>query len=78
MSKTPIAKTPTPETIQLTLTADEAEILIDALEVDHEGYVEAVKEARGNNNRDDVKTFSEAATRIQGLMAKIQDLIGDE
>jgi hypothetical protein len=77
MAKTPI-KTPEPKTIALTLTVDEAEMLIDALEADHEGYVDAVKEARGNNNRDDVKTFSEAATRIQVLMAKIQELIGDE
>jgi hypothetical protein len=77
MAKTPI-KTPETKTIQLTLTVDEAEMLIDALEADHEGYVDAVKEARGNNNRDDVKTFSEAAARIQVLMAKIQELIGDE
>ena len=78
MAKTPAAKAPAPKMLDLTLTIDEAEMLIDALEADHEGYVEAVKEARGNNNRDDVKTFSEAATRIQELMAKIQDLIGEE
>ena len=78
MSKKPTAATPIAETIQLALTTDEAEMLIDALEADHEGYVEAVKEARGNNNRDDVKTFSEAATRIQGLMAKIRELIGED
>ncbi len=78
MAKTPTPKAPEPKTIKLTLTVDEAEMLIDALEADHEGYVDAVKEARGNNNRDDVKTFSEAATRIQLLMAKIQELIGDE
>jgi len=79
MSKKPaVAPTPAATTIQLALTTDEAEMLIDALEADHEGYVDAVKEARGNNNRDDVKTFSEAATRIQGLMAKIQELIGEE
>ena len=66
------------DTITLKLTVDEAEMLIDALEADYEGYVDATKEARGNNNRDDVKTFSEAATRIQQLMAKIQALIGDE
>ncbi len=76
--KTTAAKLPEPGSIALTLTVDEAEMLIDALEADHEGYVDAVKEARGNNNRDDVKTFSEAATRIQGLMTKIQELIGDE
>mgnify|MGYP006209988111 CR=1 FL=1 len=63
--------------IKLTLTEDETEILIDALEADMEGYVEAAKEARGNNNREDVATFTEAATRIQALMSKLQDLIED-
>ena len=64
--------------IKLSLTTDEIEILVDALEADLEGYVEAAKEARGNNKRDDVATFTEAAQRIQTLMAKVQDLIGDE
>jgi hypothetical protein len=61
--------------IKLTLTEDEAELLVDALEADMEGYVESAKEARGNNNREDVKTFTEAAQRIQGLMSKIQELL---
>ncbi len=65
------------DTIQLSLTSDEIEMLVDALEADMEGYVEAAKEARGNGNRDDVKTFTEAATRIQTLMAKLQDLVED-
>jgi outer membrane murein-binding lipoprotein Lpp len=65
------------DTIQVSLTSDEVEMLVDALEVDMEGYVEAAKEARGNGNRDDVKTFTEAATRIQTLMAKLQDLVED-
>ena len=64
------------ETISLTLTQDEAEMLVDALEADLEGYAEAIKEARGNNNRDDVATFTEAATRIMALKAKVEDLIG--
>ena len=64
-----------PKTIKLSLTEDEAEILVDALEADMEGYVEAAKEARGNNKRDDVATFTEAAQRIQALMTKIQDLL---
>lgn len=63
--------------IKLTLTEDEIEILIDALEVDLEGYVEAAKEARGNNNRADVATFTEAAERIQAMMAKLRDLVGE-
>lgn len=61
--------------IKLSLTPDEIEMLVDALEADMEGYVEAAKEARGNNNREDVATFTEAATRIQSLMSKLQDLV---
>ena len=63
--------------ITVKLTGDEIEMLVDALEVDLEGYVEAAKEARANNKRDDVDTFTEAATRIQTLMTKLQDLIED-
>ena len=40
-----------------------------------EGYLESAKEARGNNNRADVKTFSEAAERIQTLINKIRPLV---
>ncbi|WP_374527557.1 hypothetical protein [Novosphingobium sp.] len=65
------------DTQTVKLTSDEIEMIVDALEVDLEGYVEAAKEARGNNNREDVATFTEAATRIQALMAKLQDLIED-
>ncbi|MDE2619372.1 MAG: hypothetical protein KGL54_04325 [Sphingomonadales bacterium] len=63
------------KTIKLTLTEDEAEILVDALEADLEGYLESAKEARGNNNRADVETFTEAAGRIDALMKKIQALL---
>jgi hypothetical protein len=61
--------------INLTLTEDEAEIILDALEADKEGYVESAKEARGNSNRADVKTFSEAAERIEALIARIRPLV---
>lgn len=61
--------------IALSLTSDEIEMLVDALEADLEGYVEAAKEARGNGNREDVQTFTEAATRIQALIGKLQDLV---
>jgi outer membrane murein-binding lipoprotein Lpp len=64
--------------IAVKLTADEIEMIVDALEVDMEGYVESAKEARGNNNRADVATFTEAATRIQTLMAKLRELVGDD
>jgi len=64
-------------TIKLALTEDEAEIIADALEVDMENYVEAAKEARGNNQRDDVKTFTEAAERIGTLLTKVRALVGE-
>ncbi len=61
--------------ITLTLTEDEAEMIVDALEADMEGYVDSAKEARGNNNREDLQTFTEAAQRIQALMLKVQALL---
>lgn len=61
--------------IKLTLTQDETEILIDALEADMEGYLEAAKEARGNQKREDVQTFTEAAERIQALKTRLESLI---
>lgn len=61
--------------IKLTLTEDEAEMIVDALEADMEGYVESAKEARANNNREDLQTFTEAAQRIQALMLKVQELL---
>ena len=63
------------KTIALKLTEEEIEMLIDALEVDQEGYVEAAKEARGNNSREDVATFTEAGERITALMAKLRPLV---
>jgi hypothetical protein len=63
--------------IKLTLTEDEAGILVDALEADMEGYLESAKDARGNNNREDVKTFTEAAERIGALITKLQALLPD-
>lgn len=63
------------KTIALKLSEEEVEMLVDALEADLEGYQEAAKEARGNNNRDDVKTFTEAGDRISALKAKLSALV---
>ena len=63
------------KTIAVSLSEDEIEMLVDALEVDLEGYVEAAKEARGNNNRADVETFAGAAARIEALMARLRALV---
>ncbi|MEJ2459695.1 MAG: hypothetical protein P8Y58_16745 [Novosphingobium sp.] len=65
------------KTIPLSLTSDEIEMLVDALEADMEGYVEAAKDARGTNNRQDVQSFTEAATRIQTLLSTLQDFVGE-
>ncbi|MFM6829294.1 MAG: hypothetical protein ACKOVA_02985 [Novosphingobium sp.] len=63
--------------IKLTMTEDETEILIDALDADMEGYLEAAKEARGNTRREEMKTFTDAAERIGALKAKLEALLGD-
>lgn len=63
------------KTIQLKLTEDEAEIIVDALESDLEGYVEAAKEARGNARRAEVATFEEAAGRIMAVRDKVRALL---
>ena len=62
--------------IKLTLTEDEVEMLVDALEVDLEGYLEAAKEARANNKREDVATFTEAGERIVALKTKLEAELG--
>ena len=62
----------------LKFTQDELGILADALEADLEGYIESAKEARGNNNRADVETFTEAAQRVQALLTRVQDVLDDE
>lgn len=62
--------------ITLTFNEDEAEMIVDALEADMEGYIEAAKEAADSGNKQDVETFSEAAERIQTLLSRIQPLVG--
>lgn len=62
-------------TFDLKFTDDEVEMLVDALEADMAGYLEAAAEARANNNREDVDTFSDAAKRVGLLMKRLQDLI---
>ena len=63
------------KSITLKLTEDEAEIIVDALESDLEGYNDAAKDARANGNRADVATFAEAATRIIAVRDRIRALI---
>ncbi len=62
--------------VKIELSEDEAEIVIDALESDREGYVEAAKEARGNTRRSEMETFTEAAERISAVMDKVRAALG--
>ncbi|WP_227688203.1 hypothetical protein [Sphingopyxis yananensis] len=64
------------ENMNLSFTEDELEMIVDALEADMEGYIEASKEARDAGNKEDVDTFSEAAERIQSLLTRLQPLVG--
>ncbi len=66
-----------PGPIKLTLTEDEAAIIVDALEVDLEGYQDSIKDARANGHRSDVDTFTEAAERIAKVRDKLRKLVGD-
>lgn len=61
-----------------TFTADEAEILIDALDADMEGYEDSIRDARANGNRGDVATFSEARDRIRAVRDRIRAAVGEE
>jgi len=61
--------------ISLTFTEDEAEIIVDALDTDLEGYEDSAKDARANGNRADVQTFSEAATRIKAVRDRVRKAI---
>jgi hypothetical protein len=64
--------------ITLKLTQDEAEIIVDALETDLEGYIDAANDARANGKRADVATFTEAGTRIRAVMERIRAEIGED
>ena len=59
-------------------TQDEAEILVDALDADMEGYEDSIRDARANGNRGDVATFTEARDRIRAVRDRIRSVIGDE
>ena len=63
------------DTVSIKLNQDELEMIVDALDSDMEGYVEAAKEARGNTRRDEVATYTEAAQRILALKTRFEELI---
>lgn len=61
-----------PDTTTLTLTSDECEIIVDALEADLEDYLEAAREAHEEGNREEATTFGEAAQRVRTLLDKVR------
>ena len=65
------------KSITLKLSEDEAEIIVDALDADLEGYTDATKDARANGNRADVATFAEAAARITAVRDRLRALLDD-
>lgn len=66
------------KSFDFTFTEDEAEILLDALDADIEGYEDSVRDARANGNRGDVATFTEAAARIKAVRDRIRTAVGSE
>jgi hypothetical protein len=58
--------------ITLVLSQDEADIILDALEADREGYLESAKEARGNARAAEMAAFNEAAERIAQVMTRVR------
>jgi hypothetical protein len=66
-----------PKSITITLTEDEAEIILDALDTDSEGYVEAADAARKEGDTTALATFREAAARITALKSRVQAMLDD-
>ncbi len=66
------------KSFDFTFTEDDAEILIDALDADMEGYEDSIRDARANGNRADVTTFTEARDRIRAVRERIATAIGRE
>lgn len=65
------------KSITLTLTEDEAEIIVDALESDREGYLESAEEARKQGDRASTESFREAAQRIGVVRDRLQAALGE-
>ena len=63
------------DTITLTLTDDEAEIVLSALEDDGESYMEAAREAFAEGDKINGQTFGEAADRIKLLAGRLKGMM---
>jgi hypothetical protein len=65
------------KSITITLTEDEAEIIVDALETDRESYTESADEARKEGDRASAESFREAAKRITAVLQRVQAELGE-
>ena len=67
-----------PKSITITLSEDEADMILDALETDGESYVESAAAARKEGDTNALTTFREAAARIAALRERLQGMIGTD
>ena len=66
-----------PKSITITLTEDEAEMLIDALETDAESYADSAASARKEGDTTSLTAFREAAARIAKLRDRLRAEVGE-
>ena len=64
-----------PRSITITLSEDEADMILDALESDGESYTESATAARKEGDTGALATFREAAARIGKLRDRMQAAI---
>lgn len=63
--------------ITLTLTEDEADIVLSALEEDRENYLESARAAFADGDKAAGQAFGEAGDRIKLVLEKVKALVGD-
>ncbi|MDO9489113.1 MAG: hypothetical protein Q7J32_12115 [Sphingomonadaceae bacterium] len=63
--------------ITLTLTEDEADIVLSALEDDRENYLESARAAFAEGDKAAGQAFGEAGDRIKLVLEKVKALVGD-
>lgn len=64
------------KSITITLSEDEADMILDALESDSESYTESASAARKEGDTNATAAFREAAQRITKLREKLQAAVG--
>ena len=65
------------DTINLTLSADELSIFVDALEAELEDYTDAAQEAKEEGQSGQAAAFNSAAKRVLAVLEKMRGLSAD-